>query len=92
MTKITKPRIKENIQPNKSKQANKNDDLKLNSKMYFSLLAFQLLNLLTLVLQFNLIYLLFAIFVLVLQFIVHFKMFRKTTSTKHQPQKYFPLG
>tara|TARA_R110000744_G_scaffold98144_5_gene189634 strand:+ start:318 stop:2489 length:2172 start_codon:yes stop_codon:yes gene_type:complete len=89
MTKITKPRIKENIQPNKSKQANKNDDLKLNSKMYFSLLAFQLLNLLTLVLQFNLIYLLFAIFVLVLQFIVHFKMFRKTTSTKHQPASFY---
>ncbi|ASP49020.1 transglutaminaseTgpA domain-containing protein [Cognaticolwellia beringensis] len=89
MTKITQPRIKENIQPSKKKQANKNDDLKLNSKMYFSLLAFQLLNLLTLVLQFNLIYLLFAISVLVLQFIVHFKMFRKTTSIKHQPANFY---
>ena len=91
MTKNIPPKIKENVQPSKSKskKAEKNNDLKLNSKMYFCLLAFQLLNLLTLVLQFNLIYLLFAIFVLVLQFIVHFKVLRKSTAIKHQPEHFY---
>ena len=41
--------------------------------MYFYLLVFQLLNLLTLIMQFHPVYLLFAIFTLALQFFVHIK-------------------
>ncbi|MBA6390669.1 DUF3488 domain-containing transglutaminase family protein [Colwellia sp. BRX10-3] len=79
MTKKSKQSIEENVLPRKSKKPSKNNKLKLNGKMYFSLLAFQLLNLLTLVLQFNLLYLLFAIFALALQFFVHFKLVRKSS-------------
>lgn len=84
MTKMTQPNLKQSVKqkPNAStaKKVAVKSDLKLNSKMYFGLLTFQLLNLLTLVLQFNFIYLLFAIFALVLQFMVHFKAFRQAAS------------
>ena len=88
MTKTTQQNLKQNLKQSVKLKSNAskvtkvagNRDLKLNSKMYFGLLTFQLLNLLTLVLQFNLIYLLFAIFALALQFMVHFKAFRQSVS------------
>lgn len=88
MTKNNQQNLKKNLKQSVKQKSNAskvtkvagNRDLKLNSKMYFGLLTFQLLNLLTLVLQFNLIYLLFAIFALVLQFMVHFKAFRQSAS------------
>ncbi|MFT5815587.1 MAG: hypothetical protein ACI9VT_003361, partial [Psychroserpens sp.] len=79
MTKKSKQSIEEYVLPSKSKEPSKNNKLKLNGRMYFSLLAFQLLNLSTLVLQFNLLYLLFATFALALQFSVHFKLVRKSS-------------
>ena len=77
---IFKQRVKQKPNATKAQKVAVKSDLKLNSKMYFGLLTFQLLNLLTLVLQFNLIYLLFAIFALSLQFLVHFKAFRQAAS------------
>ena len=72
-----KPSTQPSLKSDKFKKANKSAGLKLNSKMYFYLLAFQGLNLLTLVLQFHLLYLLFAIFALAMQFFVHIKHARK---------------
>ncbi|AZQ83826.1 DUF3488 domain-containing protein [Colwellia sp. Arc7-635] len=60
--------------------------LKMTGKMYFCLLFFQLLNLSTLVFQFHLLYLLFAIFVLTLQLIVHVKIARKSSHTARYSQ------
>ena len=69
---------------NKKSAAKNNGDSKalvLNSKMYFGLLALQFLNLLTLVLQFHWLYLVFAIFAISLQFALHFKLARKHLKT-----------
>ena len=77
---IFKQRVKQKPNATKAQKVAVKSDLKLNSKMYFGLLTFQLLNLLTLVLQFNFIYLIFAIFALALQFMVHFKAFRQAAS------------
>ncbi len=78
----------------KKRQSKNNSDIKalmLNSKMYFGLLALQLLNLLTLVLQFHWLYLLFAFFVITLQFALHVKLARKhlkTSSTSIADNQY----
>jgi len=93
---FTKPKVQRDIQQssqrNKNKQAGKSDALTFNSKMYFCLLAFQLLNLLTLVMQFHLLYLLFAIFALLLQFVVHIKVVRKgaLNPQQNQPVRCYP--
>ncbi|TWX72919.1 transglutaminaseTgpA domain-containing protein [Colwellia sp. C1TZA3] len=82
MIKKIKPSVKQNLKQKfksrKSKNSSENSVLQLNSKMYFCLLIFQLLNLSTLVIQLHLLYLLFATFVLALQFTVHFNILRKS--------------
>jgi len=52
----------------------------LNRKIYFALLALQLINLFTLVLQLHWLYLIFAISIILLQLTVHFKTARKNAS------------
>lgn len=59
--------------------AHANINIKLNSKMYFCLLALQLLNLATLVTQFHPLYLIFAIFAIALQVYVHVKLVSKNS-------------
>jgi transglutaminase-like putative cysteine protease len=51
--------------------------LQLNGKMYFLLLIFQALNLLTLVMQLHVVYIIFAVAMLLIQFSVHLKLKRK---------------
>ena len=58
---------------------NKTEPLRLHNEVYYYLLTFQSLNLLTLVRQLHTIYLLFAVAALVLQFVVHFKIARRST-------------
>lgn len=93
MMKINlKQNIKKISKPSESNKTGKNDALKLNNKMYFYLLSFQLLNLLTLVMQFHLLYLLFAIFALALQFVVHVRIARKAALTAPSSRfvSYYP--
>ena len=54
---------------------------KLNRKTYYSLFLFQLLNLLTLVMQFHLLYIIFAILALLLLFSKHRQLPSQTTSS-----------
>ena len=61
---------------NKSKKVSANK-LQLNGQMYFLLLLFQFLNLLTLVLQLHIVYIIFAIAMLLIQVIAHLNLKRK---------------
>ena len=84
MIKTTIQTLKQKPQASKSLKAIVEHKLKLNSKMYFGLLFFQLLNLLTLVQQFNVAYLVFALFALILQFTIHFRASRKASSISNR--------
>lgn len=84
MIKTTIQTIKQKPQASKGLKVIVEHKLKLNSKMYFGLLFFQLLNLLTLVQQFNVAYLVFALFALILQFTIHFRASRKASSISNR--------
>jgi hypothetical protein len=84
MIKTTIQTLKQKPKASKGLKVIVEHKLKLNSKMYFGLLFFQLLNLLTLVQQFNVAYLLFALFALILQFTVHFRASRKASSISNR--------
>lgn len=59
---------------NKKQKQHDSNILQLNGQMYFSLLLFQLLNLLTLAAELHVVYIAFAVLALLIQFSAHLKL------------------
>ncbi|MGB1262572.1 MAG: transglutaminase TgpA family protein [Cognaticolwellia sp.] len=70
----------------KKRQSSHADRLKLNPNTYYALLVFQGLNLSSLVQQFHIVYLLFAILALIVQFVVHYN-YTKQGATNSKAKK-----